>query len=194
MNQQSLWFIDDAITLVHDAEGGIVYHPARLPPATADQWLATLRALVSWRSLRRPMYERVVDVPRLVASVALRDPGRPACIDAALALVQAVAPAPYTHVGLNLYRDGRDSVAPHGDRQAELVPGWPIAIVSLGAPRDMLVRAHAGGSARRVTLEPGSVLVMSHASQRTHEHGIPKSARAAGPRISLAFRARRATP
>lgn len=194
MNQQSLWFIDDAITLVRDAEGGIVYHPARLPPATADQWLATLRALVSWRSLRRPMYERVVDVPRLVASVALRDPGRPACIDAALALVQAVAPAPYTHVGLNLYRDGRDSVAPHGDRQAELVPGWPIAIVSLGAPRDMLVRAHAGGSARRVTLEPGSVLVMSHASQRTHEHGIPKSARAAGPRISLAFRARRSTP
>ena len=119
MNKQLLWFIDDAITLVHDAEGGIVYHPARLPPATADQWLATLRALVSWRSLRRPMYERVVDVPRLVASVALRDPGRPACIDAALALVQAVAPAPYTHVGLNLYRDGHDSVAPHGDRQAE---------------------------------------------------------------------------
>ncbi len=194
MNQQSLWFIDDPITLVQDAEGGIVYHPARLPPATADQWLATLRAHVPWRSLRRPMYERVVDVPRLVASVALRDPGRPACIDAALALVQAVAPAPYTHVGLNLYRDGHDSVAPHGDRQAELVPGWPIAIVSLGAPRDMLVRGHAGGSARRVTLEPGSVLVMSHASQRTHEHGIPKSACAAGPRISLAFRARRPTP
>ena len=190
MNKQLLWFIDDAITLVHDAEGGIVYHPARLPPATADQWLATLRALVSWRSLRRPMYERVVDVPRPVASVALRDPGRPACIDAALALVQAVAPAPYTHVGLNLYRDGRDSVAPHGDRQAELVPGWPIAIVSLGAPRDMLVRAHAVGSARRVTLEPGSVLVMSHASQLTHEHGIPKTADGAGPRISLAFRVR----
>jgi len=194
MNKQLLWFIDDAITLAHDAEGGIVYHPARLPPATADQWLATLRALVSWRSLRRPMYERVVDVPRLVASVALRDPGRPACIDAALALVQAVAPAPYTHVGLNLYRDGRDSVAPHGDRQAELEPGWPIAIVSLGAPRDMLIRALAGGASWRITLEPGSLLRMSHASQRTHLHAVPKCAQALGPRISLAFRVRRSPP
>ena len=194
MHQQCSLFADQAVTLVHDAEGGIVYHPACVPQASGALWLATLLAQTPWRRLQRPMYERVVEVPRLVASVALRDPARPPCIDAALAQVQAVAPAPYTHVGLNLYRDGRDSVAPHGDRQAELVPGWPIAIVSLGAPRDMLVRAHAGGSARRVTLEPGSVLVMSHASQRTHEHGIPKSARAAGPRISLAFRARRSTP
>ena len=61
MNQQSLWFIDDAITLVHDAEGGIVYHPARLPPATADQWLATLRALgVGLADLRRIVLEQAL--------------------------------------------------------------------------------------------------------------------------------------
>lgn len=190
MNTQLSMFAEESLALVHDAEGGIAYHPARVPAATAAAWMAQLLASVPWRSLRRPMYERIVDVPRLIANVALRDPERPPCLDAALAVVQALAPAPYTHVGLNLYRDGRDSVAPHGDREPALVPGWPIAIVSLGAPRAMLIRPSGGGAGRRVTLEPGSVLVMSHASQLTHEHGIPKCSAAVGPRISLALRVR----
>ena len=183
-------FAAESLALVRDAEGGIVYHPGCVPAETASAWLAQLLAAVPWRSLRRPMYERIIDVPRLIANLALRDPERPPCLDAALAAVHAVAPAPYTHVGLNLYRDGRDSVAPHGDREPELVAGWPIAIVSLGAPRDMLIRPTGGGASRRVTLQPGSVLVMSHASQSTHEHGIPKCRVASGPRVSLAFRVR----
>ena len=136
------------------------------------------------------MYDRIVDVPRLMASVALNDPDRPPCIDAALAAVRAVAPAPYTRVGLNLYRGGRDSVAMHNDRIHDLAPGQPIAILSLGAARDMLIKPKRGGSAQRVRLAPGSVLVMSHAAQRTHDHGIPKCSAPLGPRISLAFRVR----
>ena len=132
MNKQLLWFIDDAITLVHDAEGGIVYHPARLPPATADQWLATLRALVSWRSLRRPMYERVVDAAPGGQRWRCAIPRRPACIDAALALVQAVAPAPYARGPEPVPRRARQRGAARRPRQAELVPGWPIAIISAG--------------------------------------------------------------
>ncbi len=104
--------------------------------------------------------------------------------------MQAVAPAPYTRAGLNLYRDGRDSVAMHNDRIHDLAPGQPIAILSLGAARDMLIKPKQGGSAQRVRLEPGSVLVMSHAAQRTHDHGIPKCSAPLGPRISLAFRVR----
>nr|MBP6667555.1 alpha-ketoglutarate-dependent dioxygenase AlkB [Ottowia sp.] len=80
--------------------------------------------------------------------------------------------------------------AMHNDRTHDLAPGQPIAILSLGAPRDMLIRAKQGGASQRVRLQPGSVLVMSHASQHTHEHGIPKTADGAGPRISLAFRVR----
>ena len=129
-------------------------------------------------------------IEMLMASVALNDPDRPPCIDAALAAVQAVAPAPYTRVGLNLYRGAQDSVAMHNDRTHDLAPGQPIAILSLGAPRDMLIRAKQGGASQRVRLDPGSVLVMSHASQHTHEHGIPKTADGGGPRISLAFRVR----
>jgi alkylated DNA repair dioxygenase AlkB len=94
-------------------------------------------------------------------------------------------------VGLNLYRDGSDSVAMHNDKLHTLVSGNPIALVSLGHPRRMLIRAKAGTRATiAVDLEPGSLLCMSHASQITHEHGIPKTKRRQGARISAVFRVR----
>ena len=105
-----------AISLSNDAQGGIVYHPGVVPPDLAQRWYDGLRPLLPWRSEDRPMYDRIVAVPRLTASVWLNDPSRPALLDEAWAAVQAVAPAPYTRVGFNLYRDGQDSVAPHADR------------------------------------------------------------------------------
>ena len=97
------------------------------------------------------LYERRISVPRLQASVALG-----ACPPASLS-----APAPYTRVGLNLYRDGRDSVAPHGDRENELQAGQPIALLSLGATRVMVVRERTGRRrAWRLPLESGSLLVI----------------------------------
>ena len=108
-----------------------------------------------------------------------------------LACVQARAPAPYTRIGMNLYRDGHDSVAMHGDKLHTVAAGHPITLVSLGAPRRMLIRAREGRrETLAVDLAPGSVLSMSHASQSTHEHGIPKTRRAQGPRISVVFRVR----
>ena len=78
----------------------------------------------------------------------------------------------------------------HNDKLHMLVPGQPIALVSLGAPRRMNIRAKAGGRALGIDLEPGSLLVMSHASQVTHEHGIPKTTKPVPPRMSVVFRAR----
>ena len=186
--------LDDApVPLLADAQGGIVYWPRLLAPSVQQTWFEQLRDGVAWHGQQRWMYEREVTVPRLMASVALDDPARPALLDEARAAVQRVAPAPYTHAGLNLYRDGRDSVAPHNDRIVGLAPGRPIAILSLGAAREMLIRAKAPPHRPlRVLLEPGSLLVMSHASQFTHDHGIPKTTEKLGPRISLALRVRRA--
>ena len=184
-------FEEQAAIVVSDSEGGIRYHPRCVPVDTAREWFQKLLSEVPWRRLRRRMYERMIDVPRLIANFALDAPERPVCLDAALHAVQRIAFAPYNRVGLNLYRDGQDSVAPHGDRESNLVPGQPIAILSLGATRDMLISAHAGGGSRRISLVPGSLLVMSHASQATHLHGIPKCRAPVGARISLAFRVRR---
>lgn len=177
--------------VVVDAEGGIRYWPDVLPPEAAQAWFRRLRGGAAWKHESRPMYERIVDVPRLMASY--RTDTAPPALGLAdlLALVQSLAPAPYTSVGMNLYRDGNDSVAMHGDKMHLVAAGHPITLVSLGDPRRMLVRARAPGSqAIALDLAPGSVLAMSHASQLTHEHGIPKTRRPVGERISVVFRVR----
>lgn len=184
-------FASPMLQLVDDAQGGIRYWPHFIDAAKADSWFDTLHAHADWTHLRRPMYDRVVEVPRLLASYridALPD-GLP--LAEMLVQVQQKAAAPYNGVGLNLYRDGNDSVAMHNDKLHTLIEGHPIALVSLGAPRRMLIRGKSGKrETLAVELEPGSLLCMSHASQFTHEHGIPKTRRPQGPRISTVFRVR----
>jgi len=138
------------------------------------------------------MYERIVDVPRLVASFALDDAALPEPIAALRGEVERFCGRGFNSAGLNFYRDGNDSVAPHGDHIEEMIDQTPVALVSLGATRRMTIRSKA--RPRRMLdldLEPGSLLVMSFESHRNFEHGIPKTKRAVGPRISVAFRLRR---
>jgi alkylated DNA repair dioxygenase AlkB len=91
-------------------------------------------------------------------------------------------------VGFNLYRDGRDGVAWHGDRIRREVAEPVVPLLSLGAPRRLLVRPRAGGPSRAFLLGPGDLLVMGGRAQRTWQHSVPKVARAIGPRISVAYR------
>ena len=189
---QLVLFDAGASVLVDDARGRIDYASRFVAEPLASSWFAELRARVSWEAERRWMYDRKVDVPRLTASFDLTPEagGRvPAAIRLAAERVIAATAAPFNSVGLNLYRDGRDSVAPHNDHLDELVPGFPIALLSLGATRRMTVRAkEPPRRVLHVDLEPGSLLTMSYATQLHYTHGVPKSAERVGERISLAFR------
>lgn len=187
---QDLQSHDSIRVLADDAEGGIRYHPGVVDRGLAQSWFEAMRDGIHWEASQRPMYNRVVDVPRLVASYRVCDALE--AVHAALAAVRVVVDRPFDSVGLNLYRDGRDSVAPHNDKLRDLVAGESIALLSLGGERDMVIRPKPGvlGRPLRIRLEPGSVLVMSHASQSTHDHGVPKSKDAIAARISLAFRVR----
>ena len=184
-------FGDDSRALVDDASGAIAYTPRFVDEPTADAWFVGLRDGIPWNAQRRRMYDRDVDVPRLVASYRLDDTNLPAPLyEAARRVVERVG-APFTSVGLNLYRDGRDSVAPHNDHLYEIAAGYPIALLSLGATRRMTIRSKA--KPRRILdldLEGGSLLVMSYRTQMQYDHGIPKTDRSAGARVSLAFRVR----
>ena len=177
--------------LVDDERGRVAYTPGLVSQATANQWFAQLRLDVQWRAERRTMYEREVEVPRLIAHFRLGPSpvAIPAAIlDAALCVTDRVG-APFNIVGLNLYRDGRDSVAPHNDHLSEIRRGFPIALLSLGATRRMTIRAKA--EPRRVfhvDLEAGSLLVMDYATQLHYTHAVPKTPQAVEERISLAFR------
>jgi alkylated DNA repair dioxygenase AlkB len=164
--------------------------------AGADALFQRLIQAVPWRAERRHMYDRVVDVPRLLCfydeDESLPDP----VLDRAKRVLDAhyanELGEPFRTVGLCLYRDGRDSVAWHGDtigrgKNEDTV----VAILAIGAPRALLLRARGGGSKHlRYDLGHGDLLVMGGSCQRTWEHAIQKTARAVGPRISIQFRPR----
>lgn len=192
MAQASLFAEQGPRVLVEDDEGGIRYWPGFVEAATAALWFSELRDAVDWRSERRPMYDRVVDVPRLLAGYRLDGAEPLPRVLAEIAdRVRRTLGTPFNHVGLNRYRDGNDSVAPHNDKLYSIVAPHPIALLSLGAMRRMDIRAkQPPRSAIRVDLEPGSLLVMSHASQHHFDHGVPKTKAPVGERISLAFRVR----
>lgn len=180
--------------LADDGRGRITYVPGFVDLATAAEWLRELRRDVDWRSERRMMYEREVEVPRLMGHYRLDPPAAspPTAIIQAAARVRERLQVPFNSVGLNLYRDGRDSVAPHNDHLNELREGYPIALLSLGETRRMTVRAkEQPPRVIHVDLEPGSLFVMDYATQIHYTHAIPKTTAVVGERISLAFRVKR---
>lgn len=150
----------------------------------ADELFATALAAAPWEGRTVHMYERRVAQPRLTAH-GWHEP--PAVVDDMRAALSARYGVELTSVGWNLYRDGTDSVAWHGDRVARTLPTATVAIVSLGGRRRFLLRPKGGG--RSVRLEPaaGDLLVMGGSCQRTWQHSVPKVA-VAEPRISVTFR------
>ncbi|MFD5148069.1 alpha-ketoglutarate-dependent dioxygenase AlkB [Streptomyces sp. NPDC058401] len=162
----------------------------------ADALFERLAADVPWHAERRRMYEREVAVPRLLAHYGEADPlPHPVLTEARAALSGHYARElgePFTTAGLCLYRDGRDSVAWHGDRTGRsATEDTMVAILSVGDPRDLVLRPRDGGpTLLRLPLGHGDLVVMGGSCQRTMEHAVPKTARPVGPRISVQFRPR----
>lgn len=159
----------------------------------ADDLFERLVRVVPWRAERRPMYDRVVDVPRLLSFYGKGDPlPDPALDEAMRALDERYRPElgePLCTAGLCLYRDGADSVAWHGDTSGRRVRQTIVAILSLGNPRAFLLRpTQGGGPTLRYLVGHGDLLVMGGTSQRTWQHAVPKTRKATGPRISVQFR------
>jgi alkylated DNA repair dioxygenase AlkB len=136
------------------------------------------------------MYDRIVDEPRLSASWRAEH-GTPEPLpilrDIRLLLAERYG-EPFDSIGFNLYRDGKDSVAWHGDRHRHVVTNPLIAIVSVGAPRPLRLRRRGGGSSVGWNLGNGDLFVMGGACQHDWEHTVPKVGRTSGPRLSITFR------
>jgi alkylated DNA repair dioxygenase AlkB len=159
----------------------------------ADELFGRLVEVVPWRGERRRMYDRVVDVPRLLCFYGEGEPLPDVLLTQARdALDQHYAAElgePFVTAGLCMYRDGRDSVAWHGDTIGRgSSQDTIVAILSLGAPRPLLLRPLGGGQTLRHDVGHGDLLVMGGSCQRTWQHAIPKSARPTGARISAQFR------
>jgi alkylated DNA repair dioxygenase AlkB len=161
----------------------------------ADTLFERLMSVVPWRAERRHMYDRDVAVPRLLSfyseDQALPDPALEEARRALDAYYRRELGESLCTTGLCLYRDGRDSVAWHGDISGRRIPETIVAIVSLGTPRSLLLRPRTGGGGTlRHDVGHGDLLVMGGTCQRTWQHAIPKSARVTGPRMSIQFRPR----
>jgi alkylated DNA repair dioxygenase AlkB len=159
----------------------------------ADTLFDELVDTVPWKAERRQMYERVVDVPRLLCFYGEADelphPVLNQARDTLTAHYGTELGEPFCTAGMCLYRDGRDSVAWHGDTIGRgRAEDTMVAIVSLGAPRSLLLRPRGGGATIKNNLGHGDLMVMGGSCQRTWEHSIPKTARPVGPRISIQFR------
>ncbi len=159
---------------------------------TPDDVFTCLVRDTPWREERRAMYDRVVDVPRLLHTYAASDPlPHPVLTECRETLSRHYLPEsgePFVTAGCCLYRDGRDSVAWHGDTIGRgRTEDTLVAIVSLGDPRRLLLRPRGGGASIQVTLGHGDLVVMGGSCQRTWEHAVPKQAHA-GPRASVQFR------
>ena len=151
-----------------------------------DRLFERLEQGTRWTTQRRVMYERTVDVPRLLARLPDDGPGAPILGDMARVLGRRYATR-LTTIHLALYRDGRDSVAWHGDRVGRERSHTVVAIVSLGGARRFLLRPAGGGPSRAISVGCGDLMVLGGSCQRTWEHCVPKCARAE-PRIAVMFR------
>lgn len=178
--------------------------------AGADELCAALLRDVPWHAERRRMYDTLVDVPRLTKFYGAGEPlPHPVLVEAREMLsdhYEAQLGERFVTAGLCLYRDGRDSVAWHGDRIGRSRDqDTMVAILSVGSPRPLALRPrdagergeHGGRAVRsgssatmRVPLGHGDLVVMGGSCQRTWDHAIPKTAQAVGPRISIQYRVR----
>jgi alkylated DNA repair dioxygenase AlkB len=200
--QPSMWDLAEEATLGPLA-GQVIRHELsagawvdHLPGwvSGSDEVLEVLLGDIGWREDRRQMYEREVAVPRLLRWYGGQETlPHPLLTEARAELNRHYGPElgeRFVSAGMCLYRDGRDSVAWHGDRIGRgRSSDTMVAIVSFGSPRPLMLRpAGGGGESLRFPLGHGDLVVMGGSCQRTWEHCIPKTAKPVGPRVSVQFR------
>jgi alkylated DNA repair dioxygenase AlkB len=171
-----------------------------LAPSEADDALAALRDELTWEQREIVLFGRRVLQPRLIAwagDLGYRYSGQTLepraftpTATGLLARVRAQTGGQFNHVLLNRYRSGDDSMGLHADDEPELGPDPLVAIVSLGAPRRLVVKPRRRRDHGRHDLELGHgvLLVMGGTCQRHYVHGVPRQPGIERERISLTFR------
>lgn len=172
-----------------DDSSWIDYCPGWL--AGSDALFGELLEVGAWGQREVHMYDRLVLEPRLTAGfhTDVRDESTPEAVVQITELLSQRYAVRLDRVWVNLYRDGSDSVAWHGDRNAKVHKNPLVATVSLGARRKFQLRPK-GSSSIAHTLMPGhgDLVVMGGACQHEWEHTVPKVAKAPGARMSVTIR------
>jgi alkylated DNA repair dioxygenase AlkB len=179
--------------IVLDDRSWVDYCPGWL--AGSDALFELLAANARWQQRIVTMWDRELLEPRLTAGWSTDSERGPELLHEMCRLLSARYRIAFDRVWVNLYRDGRDSVAWHGDRHRHAMTRPMVATVSLGARRKFQLRRR-GTTTIAHTLRPGvgDLVVMGGECQNEWEHTVPKTATAAGPRMSVTIRHSRPAP
>jgi alkylated DNA repair dioxygenase AlkB len=157
----------------------------------SDELFAQLLETGKWGQRQVHMYDKLVMEPRLTAgfSTDVADESTPEALVQITTALGARYGVGFDRVWVNLYRDGNDSVAWHGDRNAKVHRNPMVATVSLGARRKFYLRRKGTTTTtHRFLLGHGDLVVMGGACQHDWEHTVPKVAKAEGARMSVTIR------
>ena len=163
----------------------------------ADAVFDALYERAAWSQYRLWRYERWYEEPRLGAPAAVE--GRPMhdVLPQMQRSLQHRYRVSFGAPGLILYRDGRDSVAFHHDRELRWLEDTRIAILSLGQRRPWQLRPRTNrfahhlpdhGATHDISPAAGDLLVMGGRCQADWEHSVPKVSERIGPRVSVQWR------
>lgn len=153
-----------------------------------DELFVSLLETLEWEDGVERIRGNEIARPRQVANFSAKStPASLGVINGMSAVLSERYQVQLDRITCNLYRDGSDSVAWHGDRIARDRPEATVAIVSLGDERQFRVRPKGGGRSVGWPAGRGDLMVMGGSCQRTFDHSVPKVA-SAGPRIAVMFR------
>lgn len=198
--QQSLFEIERGINIL-PFEGEALFYPGFLNEKESRFYFAMLINEYEYRQIPVRIYDREVLQPKLTALAG--EPGEDLEYSSNILPVQPwtdnlnflkrkveeVAGIVFTHALLNLYRDGKDGVGWHRDKEKPWGLDPVIASLSLGAARTFQMRYKENKQIiRSVELTPGGLIIMKGLSQRCWEHRIPKTNKRIGPRLNITFR------
>jgi alkylated DNA repair dioxygenase AlkB len=139
-----------------------------------------------WQQRRRQMCDHEVLEPRLTAGFPLPLPDPLEEMRLRLSERYGVA---FDSCWMNLYRDGNDAVAWHGDTVRKTMRRPLVVTISLGSSRRFLVRRRGGGPVlREYAPGQGDLMVMGGRLQHDFDHAVPRDPRASGARISVTMR------
>ncbi|HVU62105.1 MAG TPA: alpha-ketoglutarate-dependent dioxygenase AlkB [Mycobacteriales bacterium] len=179
--------------IVLDERSWVDYCPGWL--SGSDSVFELLASTARWQQRTVTMWEKEVLEPRLTAGWSTDAKTVPQVLAEMCSLLSDRYEIDFDSVWVNLYRDGQDSVAWHGDRNRLVMDRPMVATVSLGARRRFLLRP-LGSSRIAHELMPGAgdLVVMGGACQQEWEHTVPKTAKSVGPRMSVTIRHSRPHP
>ena len=179
--------------IVLDERSWVDYCPGWL--SGSDSVFELLASTGEWGQRLVTMWDREVLEPRLTAGWSPKAAEAPPVLAEMCRLLSQRYAVDFDSVWVNLYRDGQDSVAWHGDRNRLVMDRPMVATVSLGARRRFLLRP-LGSSRIAHELMPGAgdLVVMGGACQQEWEHTVPKTAKSVGPRMSVTIRHSRPHP